>query len=134
LLVGLPRQQAEREIEDSQKALEQMVGARVRHFGYPFGELSNEVREFVSNRFDSACGLEFRLARYGDDIYNLPRIDSLFADDLMRFGGPARLTGRAYIDVRRKMQDWGIDRRVWAFRRLASRFATLDVGRKNGES
>ncbi len=99
-LAGLPPEQARHEIEASQDQLEQMVGERVRHFAYPFGELNEDLRSLVANRFDSACGVEFRFATRGDDIYNLPRIDSYFLDDLMRLGGATSWSARTYVRIR----------------------------------
>jgi hypothetical protein len=80
------------------------VGDRVRHFAYPYGELNEALRAFVARRFESACGTDLRLARHGDDIYNLPRIDAYYFDDLLRLGGPQAWTGRAYIGIRRSLR------------------------------
>jgi peptidoglycan/xylan/chitin deacetylase (PgdA/CDA1 family) len=103
-LTRLPLAQAQREIEDSQAELEQIVGDRVRHFAYPYGELNDALRAFVASHFDSACGTDLRLARHGDDIYNLPRINTYYLDDLLRLGGPQARTGRAYIGIRRSLR------------------------------
>ena len=80
------------------------MGDRVRHFAYPYGELNDALRAFVASRFASACGNELRPARGGDDIYNLPRIDTYYFDDLLRLGGPQARSGRAYIGIRRSLR------------------------------
>jgi peptidoglycan/xylan/chitin deacetylase (PgdA/CDA1 family) len=116
-LTRLPPAQAEREIEDSRVALEQIVGERVRHFAYPYGELNDDLREFVKSRFDSACGSDLRLATHGDDIYNLPRIDAYYFDDLLRLGGPEARVGRAFVRIRRSL-------------RLARKAVTRDDGHR----
>ncbi len=103
-LPGLPIAQARREIEHSQDTLEQIIGSRVRHFAYPHGELNGTLRELVARRFDSACGVELRLAKHGDDIYDLPRLDAYYLDNTLRLGGPQTSTGRAYISVRGKLR------------------------------
>lgn len=103
-LTRLPLAQAQREIEDSRAELEQIVGDRVRHFAYPYGELNDALRAFVAGRFDSACGIDLRFARHGDDFYNLPRIDTSYFDELSRLGGSDALTGRAYIRILRSLR------------------------------
>jgi len=114
-LTHLPLAQAEHEIEDSRVALEQMVGERVRHFAYPYGELNDDLRAFVRSRFDCACGSDLRLATNGADIYNLPRIDAYYLDDLLRLGGPETRAARTFIRVRRSL-------------RVARKAATRDDG------
>ena len=116
-LTRLPLAQDQREVADSQAELEQIVGDRVRHFAYPYGEQNDALRAFVASRFDSACGSDMRLASRGDDIYNLPRIDTWYFDDLLRLGGPDARTGRAYLRIRRSL-------------RAARKALTPDAGRR----
>lgn len=103
-LLQLPLPEAQREIEDSRIALEQITGEAVRHFAYPYGESNTELRALVASHFDSACGTDLRLARRGDDLYNLPRIDAYYLDEVLRLGGPESRMGRAYLGVRRPLR------------------------------
>jgi peptidoglycan/xylan/chitin deacetylase (PgdA/CDA1 family) len=103
-LTRIPFAQAQREIEDSQVAIEQIVGDRIHHFAYPYGELNAPLRTLVASRFETACGSEMRLAKRGDDIYNLPRIDGYYFDDLLKLGGPETRAGRLYISIRNKLR------------------------------
>lgn len=103
-LTRLPLAQAQHEIEDSRVELEQIVGDRMRHFAYPYGELNDALHAFVASRFDSACETDLRLAIHGDDTYNLPRIDTYCFDDVLRLGGPDARTGRAYIRIRKSLR------------------------------
>jgi peptidoglycan/xylan/chitin deacetylase (PgdA/CDA1 family) len=114
-LTGLPLPRAQREIEDSRVELEQIVGEAVRHFAYPYGESNAELRALAARTFISAYGTDLRLARLGDDIYNLPRIDAYYLDEVLRLGGPESPMGRAYLSVRRPLR-----RARAAFRRVGS--------------
>lgn len=103
-LTRLPLAQAQREIEESQAELEQIIGEPVRHFAYPYGEQNDAVRALVASRFDSAYGVDFRLATHEDDIYNLPRLDTFYLDDLLRFGGPDERAARFYVRIRKNLR------------------------------
>lgn len=114
-LTHLPLPEAQREIEDSRIALEQIAGEAVHHFAYPYGESNSEVRAFVASHFDSACGTDLRLARHGDDIYDLPRIDAYYLGEVLRLGGPESRMGSAYLGVIRPLR-----RARAAFKRVGS--------------
>ena len=103
-LTRLPLDEARHEIEDSQIQLQQMIGKPVRHFAYPHGESNAAIRAFTASRFDSAYGIDFRLATHQDDIYELPRLDTFYLDDLLRLGGPDERAARVYVRGRRVLR------------------------------
>ncbi len=103
-LTRLGPEEARREIEESQIQLEQMIGKPVRHFAYPHGESNPAIRAYAASRFDSAYGVDFRLATHEDDIYNLPRLDTFYLDDLLRLGGPDKPAAQIYVRGRRVLR------------------------------
>jgi peptidoglycan/xylan/chitin deacetylase (PgdA/CDA1 family) len=94
-LTRIDRDAARREIDESRRWLEDLLGGPVRHFAYPYGELDADLRLHVARGFASACGTRLGLVRSGEDRYLLPRVDAYYLDALLRLGGlhgpPARL-------------------------------------------
>jgi peptidoglycan/xylan/chitin deacetylase (PgdA/CDA1 family) len=67
-----------REIAASKKACEELVGAEVRSFAYPFGSLDTNVRAAVANAgFDYACSTRHAPVTSSSDVFALPRIQVL---------------------------------------------------------
>lgn len=100
-LPALPDDTAREEIEGSKQWLEDLLGAPVRHFAYPYGETSPMVRALAAMRFESACGTDLAPVRRGIDRYMLPRIDAFYLDGCLRLGGPHTAAGRVYLEARR---------------------------------
>ena len=66
-----------REVCESRELLEQLTGAEVRTFAYPYGALPDvEARHLVSKEYEAACTT--RVASVGDhvDRHALPRVDA----------------------------------------------------------
>lgn len=55
-LTKLPLAQARKEIFDSKKILEDLIGKPIRHFNYPYGDLNAAIRELVIEAgYETAC-------------------------------------------------------------------------------
>lgn len=91
---------ARREIDESRRWLEELLGSSVRHFAYPYGEADPELRVHVAKGFASACGTRLGLVRCGDDRYLLPRVDAYYLDAILRLGGFHAPAARLYLLVR----------------------------------
>jgi peptidoglycan/xylan/chitin deacetylase (PgdA/CDA1 family) len=66
------------ELRDGKAQLEDLVGASVRSFAYPFGRYDERSRALAEQLYDCACTDLLRRARLGDDPWLLPRIDSWY--------------------------------------------------------
>ena len=79
-LVGLGGVARSREITESKRACEAIIGAPVVAFAYPYGDFDAETREVVKTAgFAFACGTQNGPANATSDIFALPRI---YAPDL----------------------------------------------------
>lgn len=91
-----------RELVEAKDALEQAVGVQVESLAYPYGSLpAGESRALVARTYAVACTTTPRLARAGDDLTALPRVDAHYVrrTEVLRriLGG----SGRAYLGARR---------------------------------
>ncbi len=71
----LPTGQAEWEISESKKIIEQNIGQKVEVFAYPYGRYNQEVRDVVSNMYSGACGTYNGYVDAAADRYAVQRID-----------------------------------------------------------
>ncbi|WP_368648444.1 polysaccharide deacetylase family protein [Castellaniella ginsengisoli] len=74
------------EIRDSREALEQIAGAPVRAFCYPYGHFNAALAAVAREAgYDSATTTARGLARLDDDPYALPRVAVMRSTHLLRF-------------------------------------------------
>jgi len=74
------------EIRDSRDALEQIAGAPVRAFCYPYGKYTDPLRDAVREAgYDNATTTARGLVRPDDDLFALPRIAVMRSTLLVRF-------------------------------------------------
>ena len=96
----LSQSAAEREIHDSSRALEDVVGKPVDVFAYPHGRANSSVREQVRARYRGACSVELGFARAGDDRHWLRRIDVYYFRSLAMFEMLQTPVGKGYVALR----------------------------------
>jgi len=85
-LTELDAESLQHELVASKAALENLVGAPIKHFCYPYGEESPRVRRAVAAAgYESATSTRRGLARTYDDPYALPRISIDGGKGLLRF-------------------------------------------------
>ena len=67
-----------REIRESQKEIEQQLDRKVDAFAYPYGDITPEALNSVTNHYELACGTSLRYLGPSDSPLNLPRIDGYY--------------------------------------------------------
>jgi peptidoglycan/xylan/chitin deacetylase (PgdA/CDA1 family) len=76
LLVGLEASACRREIRDSKATCEELAGASVPSFAYPFGGVDTAAREEVKSAgFAFACSTQYGPALPTSDLFVLPRVN-----------------------------------------------------------
>ncbi|WP_417251554.1 polysaccharide deacetylase family protein [Castellaniella sp.] len=86
VLPGLSPGLALNEIRDSREALEQITGAPVKAFCYPYGKFTPELAVCVRNAgYETATTTAGGLVRRSDDPFTLPRVAVMRSTLLIRF-------------------------------------------------
>jgi peptidoglycan/xylan/chitin deacetylase (PgdA/CDA1 family) len=102
-LWGASDAELRREILEAKDVLEQLVGAPVSSFAYPYGALPGASgRMLIQSTYSTACSTVAAYARAGDDRFALPRVDIhyLRRPALLRRAAEGSL--QAYIGLRRQ--------------------------------
>ena len=76
---------AEKEILDSKKIIEKMVGGEISVFAYPFGNYNNMVKNSVKKYYKAAVSVRRGFADISSDVFELPRNSIDSAVDKTRF-------------------------------------------------
>jgi len=77
-LTRLPAATLEAEVLDSKRAIEDVLGASVVTFAYPFGRYDERCRELVSRHFLCACSDRLGLLRKTSDPHAMERVDAYY--------------------------------------------------------
>lgn len=90
----------ETELRESRARIEDVLGAPVRAFAYPFGRFNPACRAAAARYFELACSDRLGLATAGSDPLALPRVDAYYLRSARVFSRlPSRLF-RAYVAFR----------------------------------
>ena len=121
-LDDLGMERATAEIVRSRQVLEDVLGAPVISFAYPYGRIGVESERLVRRYFQAACTVDMRTASRVDDLYRLPRIDMYYfrQPGQLESWGTARF--HAYLAARRLLRG---TRRL--AQRAAARLATFST-------
>jgi peptidoglycan/xylan/chitin deacetylase (PgdA/CDA1 family) len=92
--------EAESEVLDSKRRLEDALGQAVRVFAYPYGRADDRVRDHVRTHYHGACSVELGMADRGQDRHWLSRIDAYYVRDPALFGLLGTRLGSAYLGLR----------------------------------
>jgi len=77
---------ADYQIRQSKRELEEVLGAEVSAFCYPYGGENAELRSMVRNAgYTNATTTAGGLARADDDVYELPRVTVSRSTNILRF-------------------------------------------------
>ena len=77
-LSQISSEEAEQEIAQSQKTIQEAIGQEVKFFAYPYGLHTPEVKTIVKKRFAGACSVKMDYVTSESDLYALPRIDMFY--------------------------------------------------------
>ncbi len=94
-----PADQA-REIQDSQRLLEDVLGAPVRSFAYPFGDAPAAARQLVREHYDAGFGVTMGMASVRSAPEHLERIDAHYLRWMTRVDAIDRGPLNVYLAVR----------------------------------
>jgi peptidoglycan/xylan/chitin deacetylase (PgdA/CDA1 family) len=98
-LSRLPSAQAREEISGSKKSLEDRFGVPIRHFCYPYGDYSPQIRDMVEEAgYETAVTVDPGVWRRDTDRFLIPRI-SARAHSLNFRNVFKRLLGRPLVDA-----------------------------------
>lgn len=96
-----PTERVRTELRDGKERLEDLLGAPVSAFAYPFGRYDRRSRDIAAELYVCACTDRLRFARAGDDPWLLPRVETWY---LSEGGRLARLGSKrvsVYLAARR---------------------------------
>lgn len=99
-LSAIPFDDAVREVADSKRSLEELLGRPVTTFAYPFGRFTQAVRDEVSTLFDCAVSTRLGYARAGSDPFALERCDVYYLRSLPMATALSSPAGRLYLQGR----------------------------------
>ncbi len=77
-LTRLPLERVQAEVCDGKSVIEDMLGAEVSCFAYPFGRYNSETRRVVGRYFRYACSDRLGFIRKGSDLLALERIETYY--------------------------------------------------------
>ncbi len=100
-LTRLPSVRVEAEVYHSKAIIEDMLGAPVTCFAYPFGRYDQRSREIVRRYFACACSDKLGLIAAGSDPYTLERVDMYYLRTERLFALIASRLFPWYIGARR---------------------------------
>jgi len=100
-LTALPEADADRELEQSKREIEQQTGRPADHFCYPYGKWNQTVRDLTMRFYKSACStIAGTLADEGDHRV-MPRVDAHYVRNPRWFRAMFTRRFEAYIATRR---------------------------------
>lgn len=70
--------EAEQEIAQSQKTIQEAIRGDVTFFAYPYGAYTLDVKTIVKKKFAGACSVKMDYVTSDSDLYALPRIDMFY--------------------------------------------------------
>ena len=77
-LTRLPRDQVQTEVCDGKAVLENILGAPIFCFAYPFGRYNREVQRIVRQSFRLACSDKLGFLKRRSDLFALERVDAYY--------------------------------------------------------
>ncbi len=74
-LTLLPPSEADDEIRESQRLLEERLQKPIRYFAYPYGSVDSRLKQVVGSSFDAAFSTQLDLISKKSELTNLERVD-----------------------------------------------------------
>jgi peptidoglycan/xylan/chitin deacetylase (PgdA/CDA1 family) len=98
--------EAEREIIESKAVIEDLLGAQVTTFAYPYGKFNTLVKQIVEKNFIAACSTNLGKVRRRSDFFSLERIDTYYLSNPKIFNSMSSNAFDRYIQFRRVLRDF----------------------------
>jgi peptidoglycan/xylan/chitin deacetylase (PgdA/CDA1 family) len=95
---------AEREMIESKREIEDHTGFPTEFFCYPYGRWNSRVRELVSRHFCGACSTAAGTVESNADPFALPRVDAHYLRNPARFQSLFSRRFLGYIALRRTIR------------------------------
>ncbi|MFG6540415.1 polysaccharide deacetylase family protein [Sulfitobacter sp. M22298] len=94
----------EEEVSGSGQDIAARLGQPTRHFAPPYGASNSSVLRQVAQHYDTSVGTRLGVAKAGDDMHDLPRLEMFYFNNIARW--KAHLAGRGgpYLTARRAMR------------------------------
>ncbi len=99
-LIALNETALDGELRRSREALEDRLGAPVRHFAPPYGRANQAVRRRIAEHYQSSVGTTLGHATTRSDRYDLPRLEMFYFTTERRWSDQLAGRGRAYLAAR----------------------------------
>jgi peptidoglycan/xylan/chitin deacetylase (PgdA/CDA1 family) len=103
-LTELPPDEAEKEIVESKKIIEDAIGGEVKTFAYPFGKFDASVKATVEKNFRAACSVKLGKARRTSDLFALERIDCYYLKNPKMFASLSAKPFDYYLKFRQSLR------------------------------
>lgn len=103
-LTSLDTLMLEEEVSGSGQDIAARLGQPVRHFAPPYGASNNSVLRQIAQHYDTSVGTRLGVAKAGDDIHDLPRLEMFYFTDIARWKAHLQGRGRAYLAARKTMR------------------------------
>ncbi len=105
-LLELSLEQAEDEIVNSKKVLEERLEKNILFFAYPYGGKTNKFSNIIKDEFQCAASTELKVADLDSDIYSLPRTDMYYFSRNNYFSWIGASRFNSYIKIRNLLRSF----------------------------
>lgn len=92
------------EIAGSKQDLETELSKTTFHFAPPYGQVNAEALSEIAEHYELSVGVEHGIATRSSDIYNLPRLEMFYYQNLKRWQDLLDGKGGAYLHLRRALR------------------------------
>ncbi|MEW2915900.1 polysaccharide deacetylase family protein [Ruegeria sp. ANG10] len=94
----------EEEVSGSGQDIAARLGQPVRHFAPPYGASNNSVLRQIAQHYDTSVGTRLGVAKAGDDIHDLPRLEMFYFTDITRWKAHLEGHGKTYLAARKTLR------------------------------
>ena len=91
----------ELELTISRQELEDQLGKRPMHFAAPYGLANGNVRQAIEKQYETAVGTTLGSTVLQSDVYDLPRLEMFYFNDLRRWQDHLAGRGSIYLQARK---------------------------------
>ena len=103
-LTTLPDDALLAELCQSRKTLEDRLGKAIPHFAPPYGLTTQKVRDKIAKEYKTSVGTRLDRSDLQDDVFDLPRLEMFYFNDLRRWRNHLAQRGTLYLNRRRLLR------------------------------